>query len=162
MLARRAVRTDPAQPVKQLMTALFEDVVGTNANARVVEFIAKPNKTDELRSLLRQSVRSFVGDQTGLIGLVILTFSEEPRRVLVMTFWRTEEFAGRGSWEETPMVRELLSPLIDSWSRIRTYNVDLPESTDARCDTIGFSPQASVESNIVCGTAQSRVVAVLE
>ncbi len=162
MLARRAVRTDPAQPAKQLMTALFEDVVGTNANARVVEFIAKPNKTDELRSLLRQSVRSFVGDQSGLIGLVILTFSEEPRRVLVMTFWRTEEFAGRGSWEETPMVRELLSPLIDSWSRIRTYNVDLPESTDARCDTIGFSPQASAESNIVCGTAQSRVVAVLE
>ncbi len=162
MLARRAVRTDPAQPAKQLMTALFEDVVGTNANARVVEFIAKPNKTDELRSLLRQSVRSFVGDQSGLIGLVILTFSEEPRRVLVMTFWRTEEFAGRGSWEETPMVRELLSPLIDSWSRIRTYNVDLPESTDARCDTIDFSPQASAGSNIVCGTAQSRVVAVLE
>lgn len=162
MLARRAVRTDPAQPVEQFMTALFEGAVGTNANARVVEFIAKPNKTDELRGLLRQSVRSFVGDQTGLIGLVILTFSEEPRRVLVMTFWRTEELAGRGSWDETPMVRELLSPLIDSWSRIRTYNVDLPESTDACRDTIDFSPQASAGSNIVCGTAQSRVAAVLE
>src|SRR6266446_6824785 len=74
--------------------------------------------TDGLRGLLRQSVRSFVGDQTGLIGLVILTFSEEPRRVLVMTFWRTEELAGRGSWYEIPMVRESLSPLIASWSRI--------------------------------------------
>src|SRR5258707_12386314 len=120
MLARRAVRTDPAQPAKQLMTALFEDVVGTNANARVVEFIAKPNKTDELRSLLRQSVRSFVGDQSGLIGLVILTFSEEPRRVLGMTFWRTEEVAGRGSWEGAPMVWGFLSPLIEFLSGIST------------------------------------------
>src|SRR5258708_21484933 len=140
MLARGAGRTDTAQPVKQLMTALFEDVVGTNANARVVEFIAKPNKTDELRSLLRQSVRSFVGDQSGLIGLVILTFSEEPRPVLVMTFWGTEEVAGRGSWEETPIVREFLLPLIDSLSRICTYKVDLPDLTDCPCETIYFSP----------------------
>src|SRR5260370_7191353 len=112
MLARRAVGTDPAQPVKQLMTALFEDVVGRNANARVVEFIAKPNKTDELRSLLRQSVSSFVGDQTGLIVMVILTFSEEPRRVLLMTFWRTEHFPRPPSFKHPPPVLQLFSPFI--------------------------------------------------
>src|SRR5260370_17483236 len=98
MLARRAVRTDPAQPVKQLMTALFEDVVGTNANARVVEFIAKPNKTDEFRSLLRQPLRSFVGAQPGLIGMPILPFSEEPRRLLPITSRTTQEFLARVPW----------------------------------------------------------------
>jgi heme-degrading monooxygenase HmoA len=154
MIVDRARRTDPVHPAKQLMTVPFENAVGSNANARVVEFIAKPNKTDELRSFLSQSARKFLGDQTGLIGLVVLTFCEEPRRVMVMTFWRTEELAALGTWEETPMVRELLSPLIDSWSSIRTYKVDLPEAADAYCRAIGFPPQPSTASNSLCGTAR--------
>src|SRR5258708_21123321 len=154
MIARRARPTNPVQAVKPFMTLPLENAVGTNANARVVEFIAKPNKTRELLGLLSQYVRSLLQDQTGLIGLLVLTYHKEPRRVLVMTFWLTEELAEHGSWEETPMVRELLSPLIDGWSRIRTYKVHLPEATDARCQVLDFPPELSTRSNLARSTAR--------
>jgi hypothetical protein len=152
MIARRARPTNPVQPIKPFITLPLENAVGTNANARIVEFIAKPNKTEELQGFLRQSVRSFLLDQTGLIGFLVLTFLQEPRRVLVMTFWRTEELAERGAWEETPMVHELLSPLIDAWSRIRTYKIHLPEAT-APCEVIAFAPELSIGSNPPRSTA---------
>jgi heme-degrading monooxygenase HmoA len=152
MIARRVARTNPAQPVKQLMTAPFENTVGTNANARVVEFIAKPNKTDELRGTLRQALRPYLRDQTGIISLLVLTFHEEPRRVLVITLWSTGELAARGSWEETPRFRKLLSPLIDACLRIQTYKADLLEAADAHCQAIGFPPRLT-GSNSLSGTA---------
>ena len=149
MIARRARPTNPVQPVEPLMTLPLENAIGANANARVVEFIAKPNKTKELRNLLRQSGRSFLRDQTGLISFLVLTILQEPRRVLVMTLWLTEELAERGSWEETFMVRELLSPLIDGWSRIRTYEVHLPEDTDDRSLVLDSPPEPSSRSNLL-------------
>ena len=104
-------------------------------NARVVEFIAKPGKTDELRSLLCQAVPPLLRDRTGFIRSIVLTTHEEPRRVVMMTFWSAEERTVRDLWEETPLVRELLSPLIDAWSRTRTYEVD---ATDARSQDISL------------------------
>ncbi len=59
MIPRRTVREIPLgslQPAEQLMTVPFEDAVATKLNARVVEFIAKPEKTDELRGFLCQAV----------------------------------------------------------------------------------------------------------
>jgi hypothetical protein len=151
MIARRVARTNPAQPLRQLMTAPFGNAVGTNANARVVEFIAKPNKTDELRGILHQSLRPYLRDQTGLIGSLVLTFHEEPRRVLVITLWSTEELAARGSWEETASFRKLLSPLIDACLRVQTYKADLLEAAEAQCQAIGFPPQLSTASSLVSG-----------
>ena len=52
--------------LEQSMKVPFEDAVATELNARVVEFIAKPEKTGELRGLLCQAVTSALGIETGL------------------------------------------------------------------------------------------------
>jgi hypothetical protein len=140
MIPRRTVREIPVgrlQP-EQSMKVSFEDEVATELNARVVEFIAKPEKTDELRGLLCQAVTPLLRDRTGFIRSIVLTKHEEPRRIVVITFWSTEERTVSDPWEESPIVREILSPLIDAWTRARTYKVDLTETTEAHSEAISL------------------------
>lgn len=132
MIPRRAVREIPVgrlQPEESMKVSFDEDAVAADVNARVVEFIAKPEKTGELRRLLSQAVTPLLRDRTGFIRSIVLTKHEEPRRIVVITFWSAEEHTVSDPWEESPMVREILSPLIDAWTRARTYKVDLTETT---------------------------------
>ena len=141
MIPRRTVREIPLgslQPAERSMTVPFEDTAAAKLNARAVEFIAKPEKTDELRDLLCQAVTPLLRDRTGFIRSIVLTAREEPRRVVMITLWSTEERTMRDPWEETPLVRELLSPLIDVWSKTRIYIVDLTEATDANRQAISL------------------------
>ena len=121
------------------MTIPFEDAVATKLHARVVEFVAKPEKTDELRGLLCKVVTPLLRDRTEFIRSIVLTTHEEQRRVVLITFWSTEERTVRDPWEETPQVRELLSPLVDVWSRARSYKVDhLTEAAEAPSQAISL------------------------
>jgi len=141
MIPLRTAREIPIgslQPAEQPMTIPFEDAVATKLHARVVEFIAKPDKTDALRALLCKAVTPRLRDRTGFIRSIILTTLEEQRRVLVITLWSTEQCTEHDPWEEMPLVRELLLPLIDAWSRTRSYKVDLSEATDARSKAISL------------------------
>ena len=141
MIARRTVRKIPLsnlQPAERCMRVPLEDTSAARLNARAVEFIAKPEKTDELRGLLCQAVTPLLRDRTGFIRSIVLTAHEEPRRVVMITLWSIEERTVRDPWEEMPLVRELLSPLIDVWSRTRTYNVDLTETTEAHSQAISL------------------------
>ena len=140
MIPRRTVQEIPVgrlQP-EQSMKISFEDAVATELNARVVEFIAKPEKTDELRGLLCHAVTPLLRDRTGFIRSIVLTKHEEPRRIVVITFWNIEERTVSDPWEESPIVREILSPLIDAWTRARTYKVDLTETTEAHSEAISL------------------------
>jgi hypothetical protein len=137
MIPRRIVREIPVGRL-QPEQSIIEDAVATELNARVVEFIAKPEKTDELRSLLCRAVTPLLRDRTGFVRSIILTKHEEPRRIVVLTFWSTEERTVNDPWEESPIVRKILSPLIDAWTRTRTYNVDLTETTEARSEAISL------------------------
>jgi hypothetical protein len=137
MIPRRIVREIPVGRL-QPEQSIIEDAVATELNARVVEFIAKPEKTDELRGLLCRAVTPLLRDRTGFVRSIILTKHEEPRRIVVITFWSTEERTVNDPWEESPIVRKILSPLIDAWTRTRTYNVDLTETTEARSEAISL------------------------
>jgi hypothetical protein len=140
MIPRRTMQEVPVgrlQP-EQSMKVSFEDAVATELNARVVEFIAKPEKTDELRGLVCRAVTPLLRDRTGFIRSIILTKHEEPRRIVVITFWSTEEGTLNDPWEESPIVRKILSPLIDAWTRARTYKVDLTETAEARSEAISL------------------------
>jgi|SRR5580693_5484752 hypothetical protein len=137
MIPRRIVREIPVGRL-QPEQSIIEDAVATELDARVVEFIAKPEKTDELRSLLCRAVTPLLRDRTGFVRSIILTKHEEPRRIVVLTFWSTEERTVNDPWEESPIVRKILSPLIDAWTRTRTYNVDLTETTEARSEAISL------------------------
>lgn len=59
MIPSRTVRKIPLgslQRAEQSMTVPCDDTAAAKLNARAVEFIAKPEKTDELRGLFCQAV----------------------------------------------------------------------------------------------------------
>src|SRR6266436_6019900 len=104
MIPRRTARQTPLgslQPSELSMTVPSEDTAAAKLNARVVEFIAKPEKTDELRGLLCQAVTPLLQDRTGFIRAMVLTKHGEPRSVVMITFWSTEEGTVRDPWEES-------------------------------------------------------------
>jgi heme-degrading monooxygenase HmoA len=134
MTTRRTVEEIPLdrlESAEQPMTVPFEDSFATKVNAQAVEFVAKPGKTDELRGFLCQAVTPLLRDRTGFIRTIVLTMREEPRRVVMITFWNADESTACDPWEEIPQVREILSPLIDVWSRTRAYKGDFTEATEA-------------------------------
>jgi len=142
MISRRTVQKIPLGSLplaEQPIMHPFKDAGAIKLHARAVEFIAKPEKTDELRGVLCKVLTPLLRDRTGFIRSIALTTHEEQRRVVLITFWSTEERTVCDPWEETPLVRELLSPLIDVWSRTRNYNVDhLTEAAEAPSHAISL------------------------
>ncbi len=96
-------------------------------NARAVEFIAKPNKIQELRDCLREAVASFLDQQTGFSGALLLTAHKEPRLILVLSLWQTEKQASENRWEDASSVRRSVACFVDVCSRVHTYEAALPK-----------------------------------
>jgi heme-degrading monooxygenase HmoA len=115
----------------------FEDIVAAKVTARAVEFIAKPGKTDELRTFVAHAVAPLFRDRSGFIRTMVLTTHGAPRRVMMITFWKTERRV-RDLWDEAPVVREKLSALIDTASKTSTYPVDLTEVIEAPSHVISM------------------------
>lgn len=106
------------------MRGPFEDADGTRVNARVAEFVAKPGRSQELRDHICQAVTPLLRERSEFIRTIVLISDEEPRRVVAITFWNFEGHTC-APWEESPLVREILSPLVDVWPSVRTYKADL-------------------------------------
>ncbi|MGH9756745.1 MAG: antibiotic biosynthesis monooxygenase family protein [Candidatus Acidiferrales bacterium] len=90
-------------------------------NARTVEFIAKAGKEDELRKRFTGGVLELLKRKEGFAGLFVLSSHKEPRRHLVLTFWKTAHDAGQNQWEESAAVRRQVSSLIDVCAKVQTY-----------------------------------------
>jgi len=99
-------------------------------NARVVEFIAKPGKVQQLEDCVRGQIMEFLGRQRGFSGAIILKSHQERRAVMVVSFWTTERFATENHWERSRVVRQTAGFLIDVCSRVRTYEAALTNSAD--------------------------------
>ncbi len=97
-------------------------------NVRAVEFIAKPHKMGELQECMRGRISEFLGNLAGFSGALVLTSHKEPRLILVLSFWNTEGHATQNRWEDSRVVRQMVSPLIDVCSRVHTYEAAVPVS----------------------------------
>ena len=102
-------------------------------NARVVEFIAKPGKIRHLEDCIRGQIMEFLNRQNGFSGAIILNSHKEPRLVLVVSFWTTQQMAA-DCWEKSRVVRLSAGSLIDVCSRVNTYEAALVKSIDVTVD----------------------------
>ena len=105
-------------------------------NARAVEFVAKPGKVQELRDCFCGEILEFLKTQRGFAGVAMLTSHKEPRRILIMSMWKTARDATDNCWERTRVVRRLMAPLVDVCSGAQTYETLLPRSLDAETQLI--------------------------
>lgn len=90
-------------------------------NARTVEFIAKAGKEEELRKRFAGGVLELLKRKDGFAGLFVLRSHKEPRRLLVLTFWKTADHAAQNKWEESAAVRRQVSTLVDVCAKVHTY-----------------------------------------
>lgn len=90
-------------------------------NARTVEFIAKAGREEELRKRFSGGVLDLLKRKDGFAGLFVLSSHKEPRRLLVLTFWKTANEAVQNRWEETTAIRRQVSSLIDVCAKVHTY-----------------------------------------
>lgn len=97
------------------------------AHVRAVEFIAKPGKNSDLRRAIASSVVPFLEQQPGFKNSFILTPHGEPRLVLVVSFWESELDSRETTWESAPEIQRIVLSLLDSFSRVRTYQAIFPE-----------------------------------
>lgn len=102
----------------------------TTAHARVVEFIAKPGKNLDLRKSIGTSVLPFLEQQPGFKNSFVLTPHREPRLVLVFSFWEQEIDSRENQWESAAEIQRTVMPLVDSFSRVRTYEAMFPEAPE--------------------------------
>jgi len=99
----------------------------TTVHARVVEFIAKPGKNVELRGCIEDSVLPFLETHHGFKGSFVLTPHREPRLVLVFSLWEKELDSRENQWESATEIERAVLPLVDNFSRVRTYRAVYPE-----------------------------------
>lgn len=122
--ADRALRPGPLWSVGEEGEARSY-IEGGMLHVRAVEFIARAGLWSELRHLIDGAVLKFLARQTGFAGAMVLTPHKEPRRILVLSFWRTDRDSLENEWELAKEVRRQLEPLIDAFSRVQTYRADL-------------------------------------
>jgi hypothetical protein len=103
-------------------------------NARVVEFIAKPGKVRHLEDCIRGQIMGFLNRQIGFSGTIILNSHKEPRLILVVSFWTTQQMAAENCWEKSRVVRLSAGSLIDVCSRVNTYEAAFIKSIDVTVD----------------------------
>lgn len=96
-------------------------------HVRAVEFVAKAGQSSQLQDSIDRPVLKFLARQTGFAGAMVLTPHKEPRRILVLSFWRTERGCRENEWELAKEVRRHVEPLIDAVSRVQTYRADLSQ-----------------------------------
>jgi quinol monooxygenase YgiN len=95
-------------------------------NARAVEFIAKPGKAWELQECLRGGVMESLKKRAGFSGAIVMTSHKESRLIVVISFWTTVRAATENHWEDSRVVRQTVSPLIDVCARVHTYEAAIP------------------------------------
>lgn len=120
-------RTTPGLADSKLEPRISMDLPAWNS--QTVEFIAKPGMAENLRDCILGPVTEFLNRQPGFSLLIALSSRREPRRMLVLTLWATDDETG-GRWETTTIIQKAIAPLIDLSSSVQTYEGTMARSLD--------------------------------
>ncbi len=91
--------------------------------ARLSEMIVRPGSTAALSDAIENQAAPLAQLCSGFQGHLVLVLREEPRIVLVASFWNSEDDVIRFERTTFPKVRSLMLPFIEGDVRIRTFHV---------------------------------------
>jgi heme-degrading monooxygenase HmoA len=91
---------------------------------RVVEIQTKSGKARDLAATVNEKVLPILKRQPGFVDEVTLVSSNNPDRILALSFWQSEGDAERYNKEQFPTVTQIVNPFIDGQPTVETYNVD--------------------------------------
>ncbi len=92
--------------------------------ARIVEFIPKVEKKDELVKAVRNEVLPILKKQTGFLEVLPFFPETKNEKVIAITLWMEKRDAERYEREVFPKVEEILKPYLTTPITYKPYNVE--------------------------------------
>jgi hypothetical protein len=92
--------------------------------ARIVEFIPKMEKKEELVKVLRNEVLPILKKQTGFMEILPFFPETKNEKVITVTLWTEKRYAERYEHDAFPKVEEILQPYLTTPITFKTYNVE--------------------------------------
>ena len=92
--------------------------------ARIVEFVPKPEKKEELVKVIRNEVLPILNKQTGFMKFLPFFPETKNKKVIAITLWTEKRNAERYEREGFPRVAEILKPYLTSPITYNPYNVE--------------------------------------
>ena len=92
--------------------------------ARIVEFIPKLEKKEELVKVIRNEVLPILNKQSGFMEFLPFFPETKTEKVMVITLWTEKKNAERYQREVFPRVEEILKPYLTTPITYKPYNVE--------------------------------------
>jgi hypothetical protein len=92
--------------------------------ARIVEFIPKLEKKEELVKVIRNEVLPILQKQTGFMELLPFFPEAKNEKAIAVTLWMEKGNAERYGREVFPKVEEILKPYLTTSITYKLYNVE--------------------------------------
>src|SRR5215831_14689345 len=92
--------------------------------ARVVEITSRAGKAKDVARIISGNVLTILKSQEGFLDEITLISNQDPNRVIGISFWETEEDAGKFHREQFANLTEKIRSVIEGAPLIRTFNVE--------------------------------------
>ena len=91
---------------------------------RVVEVTTKSGKAREVCSTIRDKVLPILRNQNGFVDELTLVSTNDPNRVLAISFWKTREDAQQYHSQQFQNITSLIRSHLEGEPRVETFDVD--------------------------------------
>jgi len=92
---------------------------------RVVEIEAKTGKSEQAITKLRNEVVPVLQKQPGFIDLIALRDSDNPQRVMCLSFWNSKESATHYQREHYDSIVQMLKSVLETTPTLETLQVEI-------------------------------------
>jgi quinol monooxygenase YgiN len=92
--------------------------------ARIVEFVPKPEKKEEIVNIVRKEVLPLLKRQQGFLEFLPFVPESKTDNVIGVTLWSDKQEAYRYEREVYPQVEAILKPYLIAPMSFRHYNVE--------------------------------------
>jgi quinol monooxygenase YgiN len=92
--------------------------------ARIVEFVAKPEKKEEIVNVVRKEILPILKRQPGFLEFLPFVPEKDTDHVIAVTLWAEKHEADRYEREVYPKVEAILKPYLTTPITLKHYNVE--------------------------------------
>ncbi len=95
---------------------------------RVVQVTTKSGKAREVCNTIRDTALPLLKNQNGFVDEFTLVSTNDPNRVLAISFWKTREDAQQYHSQQFQNITSLIRNQLDTEPQVETYDVDTSTS----------------------------------
>jgi hypothetical protein len=114
----------PVAVEKRATPGYDKDVAATCTTTISVEFVAKPNESHRVHSLVPTAITSTLEGVTGFAGCAVMVSNMEERLVTVLTFWEGD-LSAHAATSNSGWICKLMERYVDHRLRVQTMRTHL-------------------------------------